>query len=189
MQRVEDFVKAPKPRGFTSYHFTVMLCLMHSGKEVSLSHSTIGERTGMSRYTVRNVLQDLRSWKWISMRSGKRQYNTSTIEVQWGNLPQPKIVAPLVISQNAKILTEGFKNIWTDRCQVYRNKRGWRCKRPLPSNWKRRWEVAFQTHLNEGYTAAEMVKTLQQYEGTDKDPRLLLAGPQSEDLFPRKEVR
>jgi hypothetical protein len=120
MQRIEDFIKATKPRAFTGYHFAVMLLLMHEGQAVQLSHTMIGERTGMSRYTVRNVLLDCEAWKWLSISSGKRQYNTSLIEVQWGNLPQPEPSVPLVISEHATKLAEGFKT------------------RPLRKDWKRR---------------------------------------------------
>src|ERR1700678_1889776 len=69
--------------------------------------------------------------KWIHSYSGSRKYHTNSIEVLYAKLPQPEPATPLVISECATKLAEGFKRIWVERCSKYRNKRGWNCTRPL----------------------------------------------------------
>ena len=189
MPQEQEFIKARKPKGFSGYHFAVMFCLMHETPPIRLSQPSIGERTGISKDKVIDVLKDLRAWKWIHSYSGRRKYNTNSIEILYANLPQPEPIAPLVISDHAIKLAEGFKRIWVERCSKYRNKRGWNCTRPLRKDWKKRWEPVFQRLLNEGYEFNEVADILNAYTGTNKDPKLLIAGPQNRKLFPAKKVQ
>jgi hypothetical protein len=177
-----EFTKAEKPKGFTAYHYAVTLCLMQETPPITLSQATIGERTGMSRDKVIDVLKDLRAWKWIHAYSGKRQYNTNSVEVIYANLPRPEPTIPLVISDKAVKLAAGFKMIWLGKCGKYKNKRGWNCTRPLRKDWKKRWEPAFQRLFDEGYSYNELVGII-----NNANAKILVAGPQNKKLFPSKE--
>lgn len=191
MQQAADFTKAKKPVGFTAYHYAVMLCLMCEGEQSQLSQATIAERIGMSIRAVRNIFKDLRAWKWIGFKSGKRQYNTNVTEVRYANLPHPEPAQALVISENASTLAEGYKSLWEFFCKHYKNKRGWKCTRPLRPDWKKRWATVFQLRLNEGYAYNELAGILNSYSGPNSkaNPKSLVAGPQSRKLFPVKEVQ
>ena len=182
------FIRAIKPRGFTAYHFSVMLCLMHEEPPIRLSQETIGKRTGISTDKIISVIKDLKAWKWIKSRSGRRQYNVNWIEIQYANLPQPELAVALTISQRAVTLAEGYMKIYVQRCTKYKNKRGHSCTRPLRKDWKKRWETVFQLRLNEGYEYNEMAATLNKFFDPKVNPKPLVAGPQSRKLFPVKEV-
>jgi hypothetical protein len=183
MNQEQSFIRSKKPSSFSAYHFATMFCLMHEPSPVQLSQQDIADRIGASRQKVLSVLQDLRDWKWIGMQSGKRQYNSNIIEVLYSNLPQPEPEPEIVISADAIFLADGLTKLWDGKCSKYKNKRGWNCTRPLRKDWKKRWEPAFQRLLNEGYTCNEMAIKL-----NSATPKELVAGPQSRQLFPAKEI-
>lgn len=184
MSQQSDFARAPKPKNFKYAHYAVMMCLMNEEPPIRLSQETIAVRTGMSRREVIRVLHDLRAWKWLRAYSGKRQYNTNSVEIMYANLPQPESIGPLPITPNAVNLAEYFKHFWLERCHKYKNKKGHNCTRPLRNDWKKRWEPVFQRRLNEGYGYTEMGDLIQ-----NADAKTLLAGPQSRKLFPIKEEK
>ena len=179
MSQQSDFNAAPKPKGFTHYHYAVMRCLMDEKPPIRLSQETIAARTGISRRQVIRVLAKLHEWKWLHAYSGKRQFNTNSVEIMYANLPQPEQLVPLVITTNAINLADYFKHFWLERCHKYKNKKGHNCTRPLRKDWKQRWESVFQQRLNEGYGYIEMGELIK-----NADAKLLLAGPQSRKLFP-----
>src|ERR1700674_525265 len=174
MSQQSEFNEAPKPKNFKYAHYAVMVCLMNEEPPIRLSQETIAVRIGMSRRQVIRVLRDLRAWKWLRANSGKRQYNTNSVEIMYANLPQPESIVPLKITPNAVNLAGFFMKIWRTRCSKYTNKKGHNCSRPLRNDWKKRWEPVFQRRLNEGYGYQEMGELIK-----NADAKTLLAGPQS----------
>jgi hypothetical protein len=186
VEQISDFIKAPKPKNFTAYHLAIMLCLMTEKPPIKLSQTTIAGRTGMSRPQVTDITAKLREWKWIKVASGKRRQDTNLVEIMYANLPVSTPPAELVISERAVKLAEGYKNVFKHYCTKYINKKGRHCTRPLRKDWKTRWEPIFQLRLNEGYTYNEMAEIINTAAKTN--PKKLVAGPQSRNLFPKKEA-
>jgi hypothetical protein len=177
-----EFSRARKPKGFTAYHYAVMMCLMvEDSQTIQTSQAELSARTGMSDSTLKRILNDLKRWKWLHAYSGKRQYNTNSVSVMYANLPQPEPIIPLVIGSYAVSLAEYFCKMWLQKCAKYQNKYKQNCHRPLRKDWKKRWSGVFQRLLNEGYGAQEMGDILE-----NADTKALLAGPQSRQLFPMK---
>jgi hypothetical protein len=177
-----DFSRALKPKGFDAYHYAVMLCLMvENSQTIFMSQPTIAARTGMSDSSVKRVLIDLKKWKWLHAYSGKRQYNTNSVQIMYANLPQSEPIVPLNITKNAEQLAEFFFNVWRERCSKYKNKYKQNCTRPIRKDWRKRWFPTFQRLLNEGYGYQELGDIIK-----NADAKLLLAGPQSRQLFPMK---
>jgi DNA-binding transcriptional MocR family regulator len=179
---LERFIAAEKPDWMNASIFAVMVCLIHGTAEknstTSYSQDTIARLTGLSRRNVVRVLAELETQKWITVRSGKRQYNSNSYDIQFQNLPEPQEPHKAETSEDAKALAQVYAQLFLKHCAKYTNKKGRVCRRPLHKSWKERWPRVIQHWLDDGWSVADIA---QKFEHAAQHPKLknqFRVGPQ-----------